>query len=308
MTLSDVGAERIYLLYHVAKRHGSLVSVQELSRLLPERTTERELAEVIASIPSLSSRFELRAGYLTERPGGPEPDPSESEARNRRTARINMEHAARFVSLLHTSPFKMVAVSGSTSYGSASRSKDLDLFCVAPTGRMWFSLTHALLMARVFSLLRPDAPQVCLSCVMDEDFARSAFTSQDDPLFARDALATKVVRGRAFYQSLLSMAKWISAYYPHAYDRAATPNSPRTRRSQPSALDVALNRLFFVTIGRFLGLKSLFLNRRLRAAGRGGDVFETRIGEDHLIYESGRYAALRREYRAVLGPGTSVQN
>lgn len=308
MTLSEVSAERIALIYQVATRHGSLISVRELSRLLPESASESELAEAISSTPSLSSKFELQSGYLTERSRGDRHGALETEMRNREIARINMAHASRFVSLLHLSRFKMVAVSGSTSYGSPSRSRDLDIFCVAPAGRMWLSLTQGLLMARAFGLLRRTAPPVCLSCVTDEDYARNAFVSQRDPLFARDALQTKVVKGRTFYRSLLSSASWISSFYPHAYDSKAPPDVPQIRASGPSSVDRVVNHLLFFIVGRYLAAKSSLLNRKLNATGRRTDVFETRSGEDHLIYESRRYTALKHEYRSVLAARTSVRN
>jgi hypothetical protein len=306
MTVSIESAERITLLYQAAKRNGSLVSVQELAQLLAERASETEIAEAIATIPSLSSRFELKAGYLTER-FRRSPD-SEAEAQSRNLARRNMRYAAEFVSLLHSNPFKMVAVSGSTSYGSASRSKDVDFFCIAPSGRMWLSVTMGLLMARAFSLFHRQAPTVCLSCIMDEDFAHSAFATEGNSLFARDAIETKVVTGLALYSSLLSRASWISKFYPFAYDAAMGADHIEPRVTRPSAIDRVLNKLLFLSVGRYMHLKSALLNRKLRAAGRLGDVFSIRCGEDHLIYESKRYASLREEYEVVLPARTVIQN
>jgi hypothetical protein len=310
VTLSSESAERISLLYSVAKTQGSLVSVQELLELLPERASEDDLVEAISSAPSLSSKFELRAGYITEKLGESEADfLLSSEARSRLTARTNMRFAVLFVPFLHSSRFKMVAVSGSTSYRSASRSRDLDLFCVAPSGRMWLSLTLGLIAARVFGLRWRKAPQVCLSCVMDEDFALRLFASQQGPLFARDALETKVMKGRQTYQSLLDRARWISDVYPSAYAATKRPSPDPPRRSpRPSAFDYIVNRFLYFTVGTYIKAKSALLNRRLTAMGQVDGVFEIRSAEDHLIYESKRYADLRREYSAVLSARTAVQD
>jgi hypothetical protein len=49
MTLSSESAERINLLYRAAKHNGSLVSIQELSRLLSENASESEVEEAISS-------------------------------------------------------------------------------------------------------------------------------------------------------------------------------------------------------------------------------------------------------------------
>ena len=286
----------------MARDNGSLVTVQEISRLLAHGASETELAEAIVSDPSLSSKFELKEGYLTERQREGRHTLLEEELIHRRMARENLRHAARFAGLLDARAFKMVAVSGSTSYGSASASKDLDLFCVAPAGKTWLSLTAALVMARVFNSFSPGSPQICLSCMMDEDFARSTFAEAHDPLFARDALQTKVLKGRGTYASLMKTAGWISSYYPLAYERAGATHAPRGAGRRPSALSAALNQLLFRLVGRYLGLKASVLNRRLKEAGRSSDVFEVRSSPDHLIYESKRYTALREKYREALRP------
>jgi hypothetical protein len=296
VTLSNDNVERIALLYHAAKRNGSLVSVRELSRLLREGASESDVEEAITSLPLLSSRFMLMSGYLAERTMTIRTDSFLSEADNRRVAKANLSHASRFVSLIHSSKFSLVAVSGSTSYGSAAVSRDADLFCVAPSGKMWVSLARSLVMARAHSIVARGSPDFCLSCVMDEAFARGTFERQRSPLFARDALEAKVLRGRDLYESLMRTASWISDYYPVAYREAITPASKAPAKENPSAFERALNSLLFKTLGRYIQLKSALFNRRLMTAGRSGDMFRVRCGEDHLIYESRRYVELRKEY------------
>jgi len=295
MTLSSRSAERIALLYRAAKRNGSLVSAEELSKLLPENASRTEVEDAIATMPSLRARFELRSGYLTERDAVHSVDPLRLEEDSRRTARRNFLHAAEFAPLLRTSGFGLLAVSGSTSYGSASLSKDADLFCVAPAGKMWLSLTRGLLMARVYALLHRDAPSVCLSCVMDWDYARATFEHRRHPLFARDAVEAKVFVGKALYSSLLRTAGWISDYYPVAYAHAVSSPSPANPRPA-SALSRLLNGVLYILIGRYMLAKSSLLNRRLKNGRRNGAVFAVRSGPDHLIYESRRYIDLKKEY------------
>lgn len=299
MTLSTESAERIALLYRVAKRNGSLVTVQELSRLLPENVSESEVRDAIASVPSLSSAFELRSGFLTERLGEPSPEPIELEADSRKSARTNLIHASRFVTFLHSSGFRVVAVSGSTSYGSASVSKDTDLFCIAPHQSMWVCLTKALIMARAYHIIDRGAPRICISCVMDDDYARSAFAARRHPLFARDAIEAKVLVGRDRYESLLRTASWISDYYPVAYGEVFKGGSAASPGQSPSSFARVLNRLLYAAMGKYIQAKSSLLNRRFRTRGKGGDVFGVRRGEDHLIYESRRYQDLKREYEAA---------
>lgn len=274
------------------------MTAREIGRLLPELATEHDLAVAISTAPSLRSRFELRQGYLREREG--ERAWSANELDSREAAKANMDYASRFVPLLRSARFMMVAVSGSTSYGSASRSKDLDLFCVTKPGLMWVALTEALLMARVSSLFHRAAPKVCLSCTMDEGFAYAKFASTRDPLFARDALETKVVMGRDTYLSLMRSAGWISAIFPFAYRNTAGPGSSRPRSAGTSKLGTALNLLLFHTVGRYMRRKAELLNRKLESRGSSADVFAARSGTDHLIYESRRYSRLRRLYSSVL--------
>jgi hypothetical protein len=295
MTLSKDSADRINLLYRAAKHNGSLVSVQELTRLLREGASESDVETAIASDPSLNSRFELRSGFLTERNADPMADPILQEVVHRKTASVNLSHASKFASFLRYTRFSLVAVSGSTSYGSASFSRDADLFCVTPAGGTWVSLAAGLIMARAYSLANREAPAFCLSCVMDEDYARTTFHSQRHPLFARDAVEAKVLMGQGLYRALMREASWIAGYYPVAYNSATTTPGGATRRSS-SGFVRALNKLLYATLGRYIRAKSYLLNRRLRANGRSGDVFKVRLGEDHLIYESRRYLDLRMEY------------
>ncbi len=300
MTLSEVSTERISLLYEIAKRQGSLISLRELVPLLPDRTTEPELAEAFSTFPFLGSRFELKSGYVTEKEANSDRETLlNTERASRRMAARNISYAAQFVPMMHSTPFCLVGVSGSTSYLSASLSQDLDLFCVAPKGRMWLSFTQALILARVFSLFRPAAPQVCLSCVMDEDYAKSAFTRERDPLFARDALATIVLKGGSTYQSLMERATWISSLYPTAYSmqkKQTSKDLPPRRRATP--LEAVLDRFLYVVVGSFIRMKASLLNKRLAGRRKSG-VFALRAGYDHLIYESTRYSNLRGAYTAV---------
>jgi hypothetical protein len=308
VTLSEHTAARISLLYDVAKSQGSLISLKELVPLLPERTTERELVEAFSSFPSLGSRFELKGGFVTEKKGNSGGDVLlQTEQTSRGEAARNISYAVQFVPMLNSVPFPIVGVSGSTSFLSVSNSRDLDLFCVAPQGRMWSSLARALIFARIFSLTRPAAPEICLSCVMDEAYAESAFSKKQDPLFARDALATIVLRGGDTYRSLMNRATWISNIYPAAYSqREASPiKAPRRRR--PNAVETVLNRFLYLIVGSYIKMKGSLLNRKLARHERRS-VFTIRAGYDHLIYESVRYVGLRHRYAAVRAEETNVQN
>lgn len=308
MTLSVQSARRVHVLYEVAKRNGSLISLQEILPLLPEHVSEQELADAIMRAPSLSSRFELKSGFVIERAGrGNGPEVS-SERVSRMKAETNMHFAKRFVPRLRSKSMKLAAVSGSTSYRSASKSEDLDMFCVTASGRLWVFLTKSLLLSRAFRLTNSNSPPICLSCVLDEGFARSMFTEAQNPLFARDALETVVLEGEDVYHDLLSRARWIRKFYPALYTRRLSGSgvvfTPEPESSHSFAF---LNRFLFLVVGSYIGVKSWLLNRRLAKSGRRGDCFRLRKGVDHLIYESGRYLELRQVYGSQNAASPAVQ-
>jgi hypothetical protein len=274
-----------------------MISIRELLSLLSEPASEGELAEAIEAIPYLKSRFELRAGFLTERTKKQAPDSVIlGDIKGRATARANMRFAVDFVRLLR-SPFKMVAVSGSTSYRSASKSKDLDFFSIAHSGRVWVALTQGLLLARVYSVFHRDSPQICLSCNMDENYARSVFGREQGPLFARDALAARVLKGTKTYLSLLNHANWISSIYPTAYMASATRADDHSELERaPTIFGRMLNRFLYLTVGTYIKAKSKMLSRRLERSGLDSNAFVVRSSERHLLYESKRYTDLRKQY------------
>jgi hypothetical protein len=307
LTTSEQVAERISILTGVAKSHGSLISLQELILLLPEPTSEAELAESISSNPALNSRFELREGFVIEKSdetgGGTN---LIDDCYGRTTAKTNMKHALRFATLLRSDSIKMIAVSGSTSYRSASLSRDLDLFFIAAAGKMWLCLTQGLILARFFRFLNRDAPQICFSCVMDEDYAESTFTSPQDPLFARDALTAKVLKGKAGYHSLLRRSGWMASLYPAAYSVAARGEALDQKVSNgPTMTAGLLNKFLLHAVGGYIRTKSRLLNRRLLSSGQDDDLFVVRSGGDHLFHESKRYLNLKRRY-SLAGSGFGV--
>ena len=306
MTLTEDRAERVSILHEVARSNGSLLSIRDLLPLMPEHTSEDQLMDAINSLPSLSSRLALKEGFIVEKAdSGSSSSVLTSEVVNRSRAAANLRFARDFLPLLASSHFKMVAISGSTSYLSVSRSSDLDFFCVAPAGRMWISLVRALIFARVFRLLHSDAPQLCLSCIMDEDYAVAAFSSDQGPLFARDALTTLVVDGAPCYQRLLGNASWISDIFPRAYRERLEPVAGQPQPiKQPPFAPRFLNLLLSFVGGAYIRFKSKKLNRSLEARGASDGVFKVMSASDHLIYESRRYSNLRRNYASMLSKST----
>jgi hypothetical protein len=134
---------------------------------------------------------------------------------------------------------------------------------------------------------------------MDQSFAEKAFGSEQDPIFARDALNAIVLTGNEEYDALLARASWMRRLFPHLY--AARTGSVVTpeRHVRPSVKDRVLNLLLFHTVGRYIRMKSMLENRRIAKYNDRGRLFETRLGYDHCIYESLRYRQMRRIYSRI---------
>lgn len=311
MTISSQTADRILLLVEAAKANGSLITVREMLPLLPEETTEVEVAEAVSSRTALGTRVEIRSGFVTDKgEGNGATDLVSVEVRNRQVALKNLSFARRFSRLLRAESHPLVAVSGSTSYLSSSKSTDIDFFCVAKTGTLWIQLTSFLILARAYRLLRRGTREVCFSCIMDEKYADRVFAETRDPLFARDALQAAVLNGDDYYRGLLGRAVWISTYYPTLYRQkagsgsqyAGNPTSPPTRK-------VVVNRLLFILVGSYLRMKSFLNNKRMAKRNERHRGFRLRAGHDHMFFESTRYQSLRERYLAekVKGRGRSNQ-
>jgi hypothetical protein len=279
--------------------------LSELISLLPQLTTERELTEALEMVPTLSSRYELNSGFVADREVGNAESLVLNEKRNREKARSNAFYASRFEPIIRNA-FRVIAISGSSSYRSASRSNDLDLFCVTASDTMWVALAKSLLMARTFRIFNPGAPQICLSCTMDERYAVRMFTADQGPLFARDALVAIVLDGRETYEALLRKAAWISNIYPILYSSRIRDDGVSAKEFKEASVQTkVLNKLLFLVVGSYLGMKSGLANRKLAKRGLLSSVFRTMAGEDHFVYESARYADLRRMYRESLNRPTA---
>jgi len=179
--------------------------------------------------------------------------------------------------------------------------EDIDFFCVTRTDGMWPFMLKALILARIYRLTRKDVPELCFSCIMDERWATREFRSRQKPIFARDALTAKVIRGKVALDSLIEQASWMEDYFPAFYRMRLRESSPEERKTFRRELDErksspVLNSFVFLTLGSFLRVKSWALNRKFTKAARHSSIFATKIGPGHYIYESNRYRKLRRMY------------
>jgi hypothetical protein len=279
----------------VAKINGSLVSLSELLEVLPEHATENELERAIASSPQLSATYELKSGFVVERSAPQSAEHRERASRVR--ASSNVDSALALAPPFMSSAVLLMGISGSTSYKSASRSRDIDFFFVTKRGALWIFLTRALILSRVIRHLKAEAPEICLSCTMDAGHAEASFAGANDSLFARDALSMVVVAGEDFYRHLLKRGAWISDFYPKLYSSRLEEGSILDRKpSEPKVITGVLNKFLYHTVGNYIRVKTKLHNRRLSKLGRHDAGFSLLIGEDRCVYESKRYAKLRTMY------------
>jgi hypothetical protein len=299
-TIDEVS--RVELLLAIARAKGSFLSakdIDELTGLLPAGV---DLGSIWKQTPSLDSRYEVKGSLLVERSANNNQASDESiEEQKWRRARAEryIEYARDFSLLSGKAWIRVLSVAGSTSYKATLENDDIDIFCVTEKDSLWIYLTKALLLARVFKLVRPGSPRFCFSCVLDEDYARRLFASPNDALFARDALTAQVLRGSLFYNGLLRRGKWLSDYFPklHALRKAQHIGTfEDTNVTRPIVARKALNHFLFLTVGYYVRLKSILLNRKLRRAGRLDSLFRVISSPDHCIFESKSYLALRRIY------------
>jgi hypothetical protein len=276
-----------------------------LARLMPEDTDTTDLVTAFESLPTLRENYLLKEGYVLSRNEAHKDIFSVSERRRHSIANITL--ARVLSSRLGGKDAVVFAVSGSTSYRSASVHDDIDLFCVTAGGKMWIFLAKVLVRTRALHLLRKSSRPINVSCVMDEEYARTMFSSDQGPLFARDALMAEVVHGREAYDRLLESASWMGLYFPKLYGlrKSLGRAKVRERRARPVGRGITNLFLCFV-IGSYIRVKARLHNRLLVREGKRSSLFIPRIGLDHLFYESERYLTLKAMYSSMRQDETGV--
>jgi hypothetical protein len=300
-SITDSQVKKVLLLCRVAEAKGHNITLQEISTLLHPPLTLGELYKLWQTSPALNSNYRIEAGVVLPLNAGQGTEGKlllNSKMRRER-AELNLRWAKSFMNLCGSSLVRVVSVSGSTSYLSAGERDDVDFFCITKRGVMWLYLTKALILARLLRIYSPVSPEITLTCMMDEKFARRDFSEVRDPLYARDALSARILFGEDYYTGLLRDSKWMRRAFPGLYrNRLDSEAEGRPYLPEPGLPDLALllNSLLFRTVGTYVRLKAYLLNRKLAKQGRKRALFRLRIGTDHLVYESVDYILLRRMY------------
>jgi len=306
-SLNERDASQIKLLCDVARKNGATLTVEEVMALTTAPASREELEMAWQHTPILSSSYELRSGLVVERNSGSMTDAQVVREVDRRVrAKSYLRHAARFSALCGGRYTKLMAVSGSVSYMSASELDDLDFFCVTKRDTLWVFLTRTLILARVFRRVsgKKGTPKYCFSCSMDEKFALKSFSASQGPLFARDALSAVVLVDRDdCYRSLLEEGAWMEKHYPRLYrsrlGRGEEGRARAPREARSSSCDRVLNLFLYLTVGGYIRLKSALLNRKFRHEGRRDALFSVLSGPDLCMYESEKYIDLRESYSSA---------
>jgi hypothetical protein len=307
--LTEMAVADIELFCDVARANGSTLSLKDLIALTSIDCSEKELADSWKLSGQLSSRFRISSGLILDRVPSGQEGRQENTVRSSLASRLeratsNVEFALRYGALLERAgaPFKVLSISGSTSYLSVSETDDLDFFAITKSGAMWGKFVGALILARVFRLMSARTPSICLSYVADEAFVTREFSGNQNGLFARDAISTRVIFGEQYFLDLLKENCWMGSYFPKLYGlRTTQKTSPCPKPARPdsksaSALERIANLFLYCTAGTYIRVKSSLLNRRFTHERRFSSLFNLRIGPDHCVYESLDYLRLRRQY------------
>ena len=295
--ISEQTISEIKLLAEIARTNNSRVSIKDIATLASTDMDEAKIRSSCRNDPRLRASFDLTEDFILDR--------SEKHSKNyllqsfdSRRVRANefIRFANFFQALCRTRDTGLFSVSGSTSYYSTSPGDDLDFFTITRDGSLWFFLFKSMIFARIYRILHRECPPSCFSYAVDHSFAKKAFAI-DDPLFARDALNVIVLYGHSLYDQLLRESSWMNSYFPRLY-QLKTKHGQKTveHGSRKSLNGQVVNSFLFLTLGRYLRVKSALANRRLQSQAKTSSLFTLKYGPDHFIFESARYLKLREIY------------
>ncbi|MEM0271432.1 MAG: hypothetical protein QW514_02670 [Thermoprotei archaeon] len=285
--------ERITFFVSVAQTNNSAISLEDLLGLMPTGQVKNvsELEHIIKEFLSGSIctdggyAFRCGASDLVEKTRLTK---LESAEKIRQTKSFVELHMKLFENTL------IVAIAGSTSYGSANKNDDVDIFLVAKNGSLWSTLFKILIYIRVRRLLRigrESIPNLCFSVVYTKRGFEELLRGKPDPLTARELINLKPIIGEEELGWYLTHTAWIRDYYPR-FNPTQDSKSPSNASSAQLA-DTLLGQL----VGGYLNMVGKFRNTLFRLQGRMQDVFRVIYSRDGLVYESQRYVKLRARYR-----------
>jgi hypothetical protein len=296
-TISEQTISEIKLLAEIAKLNNSHVSIKDIATLTSTEMDEAGVRNSCENDPRLQVSFDLTEDLVLDRTEE-HSENSIVQSFEERRARANdfIRFAHSIQAFCRTRGTGLFSVSGSTSYYSTSPGDDLDFFTITADENLWFFLLKSMIFTRINRILHPESPRTCFSYTVDYSFAKKAFAS-DDPLFARDALNIVVLHGQGLYDQLLRQSSWMSSYFPRLYQLKTDHRQKNVDCTTGKSLfRHILNYFLFLTMGRYVRVKSALVKRRLQSQAKTSSLFTLRSGPDHFIFESVRYLRLRQVY------------
>ena len=201
----------ILLTVHYRDIFQHALTVEELPRcLVGMRAEEGTIAQTLE--PLLERQLSRSGDYVTWR--GRENLVGERHARMAASARL-WSKVRRYVGALRRIPFaRMVAISGSLAVNNAREgADDIDLFCIAQSGRVWVVMLYLKILALYSQRIDPSAmlcPNTCLGEDRLEITARNLYMAHQiihvAPLWRADV-----------YARFLRQNGWVGAFLPNAY-------------------------------------------------------------------------------------------
>jgi SAM-dependent methyltransferase len=288
---------RIRVLVDVAGQFGVGVPLAELTSLLPTTGPERPdlLEQYLAVQPRLVEVTHQAAYPLTA------PDPAETDRRRRGT-----EYLARAEALLEgplrglQSSVRCIGVTGSVAYGAPTEADDLDFLVITRAGALpWFlAATYAKLRLLRLRGGDPSAPTPCFNYVIDERRAPREFGEAQGFLFAREALTTRILRGREYYRALLARCPWMGSELPRLYATEAGGGGDLGPQAATWWTRLA-SAIVFLPLATYLQCGGLIRNAEHRRHRRELYMYRLLVAPDRVATRSRRFDVLRAQYETA---------
>ena len=301
--LDEAQREAVLAYGRIAAASGALLLVKDLVELLAIDSTEEELEESISADESLASKVFVESGQVVLiSPGSDRATARKAieEAERRKRRAIENVEAARAFARLFSKDAIFVAVAGTNSYLSAAEGDDIDYYCITKTDGMWTFLLKSLILSRVRSMVRRNAPPFCFCFVMDEKKATEEITRPKGALYARDALTAKVISGGDEFHKILENATWMRPYFPTVYDhKMAELAGGGGQGPYPKKGSRVVNTLLFLSLGSYVRLRAWVMNRKLAKQRKSDAIFKAWIEPGRLEYAARRYVELGKMYEVL---------